>query len=161
MTDERTAAAAGAAENPAPAATAPAQSAPPAPPVPPAQSAQSAPPIAPAPFGAPAAARNPYGTLGVVGFALSLLGPLSIAGLVVSIVALVQSKRRGFGNGFALAGIIIAGVGLLVAAVVIAVAVPALVDAAQTCARLGDGVHQIGDATYTCAPGSFSVHHDF
>ena len=161
MTDERTAAAAGAAENPAPASTAPAQSAPPAPPVPPAQSAQSAPPIAPAPFGAPAAARNPYGTLGVVGFALSLLGPLSIAGLVVSIVALVQSKRRGFGNGFALAGIIIAGVGLLVAAVVIAVAVPALVDAAQTCARLGDGVHQIGDATYTCAPGSFSVHHDF
>jgi len=157
MTDERTAAAAGAAENPAAAAIAP---------------AQSGPPIAPAPFGAPAAtapaapltaaaARNPYGTLGVVGFALSLLGPLSIAGLVVSIVALVQSKRRGFGNGFALAGIIIAGVGLLVAAVVIAVAVPALVDAAQTCARLGDGVHQIGDAQYTCAPGSFSVHHGF
>jgi len=152
MTDERTAAAAGAAENPAAAATAPAQSAPPAP---------FGAPAATAPFTAPVAARNPYGTLGVVGFALSLLGPLSIAGLVVSIVALVQSKRRGFGNGFALAGIIIAGVGLLVAAVVIAVAVPALVDAAQTCARLGDGVHQIGDATYTCAPGSFSVHHDF
>ena len=161
MTDERTAAAAGAAENPAPAATAPAQSAPPIAPAPfgaPAATAPAAPFTAPA---APAAARNPYGTLGVVGFALSLLGPLSIAGLVVSIVALVQSKRRGFGNGFALAGIIIAGVGLLVAAVVIAVAVPALVDAAQTCARLGDGVHQIGDAQYTCAPGSFSVHHGF
>jgi len=146
MTDEHAAAAP--AEIPAPSPAAPGPGAPA--------------PVAPAP-GAPAAAApgNPYVTLGVIGFALSLLGPLSIAGLVVSIVALVKSKRRGFGNGFALAGIIIAGVGLLVAAVVIALAVPALVDAAQTCARLGDGVHQLGDATYTCAPGSFSVHHGF
>ena len=146
MTDEHAAAAP--AEIPVPAPAAPGPGAPA--------------PAAPAP-GAPAAAApgNPYVTLGVIGFALSLLGPLSIAGLVVSIVALVKSKRRGFGNGFALAGIIIAGVGLLVAAVVIALAVPALVDAAQTCARLGDGVHQLGDATYTCAPGSFRVHHGF
>jgi len=146
MTDEHAAAAP--AEIPAPSPAAPGPGAPA--------------PVAPAP-GAPTAAApgNPYVTLAVIGFALSLLGPLSIAGLVVSIVALVKSKRRGFGNGFALAGIIIAGVGLLVAAVVIALAVPALVDAAQTCARLGDGVHQLGDATYTCAPGSFSVHHGF
>ena len=156
MTDEHAAAAPAEIPAPSPAAPGPGAPAPVAPaPVAPAAAAPAAPP---APSVAPG---NPYVTLGVIGFALSLLGPLSIAGLVVSIVALVKSKRRGFGNGFALAGIIIAGVGLLVAAVVIALAVPALVDAAQTCARLGDGVHQLGDATYTCAPGSFSVHHGF
>ena len=119
---------------------------------------------APAPYTAvapPVAPRNPYATLGVVGFALSLLGPLSIAGLIISIIALVKSKRRGFGNGFALAGIIIAGVGLVAALLIAAIAVPALVDAAQTCARLGDGVHQVGDATYTCTPTSFNVHRGF
>ena len=118
-------------------------------------------PAADAAVAAPISSRNPYGTLGVVGFALSLLGPLSIAGLIISIIALVKSKRRGFGNGFALAGIIIAGVGLLVALLFAAFAVPALVDAAQTCARLGEGVHQVGDATYTCTPTSFHVQHGF
>jgi len=118
-------------------------------------------PAAVPPSGTPPAGGNPHLTLGIVGFALSLLGPLSIAGLVISIIALVASKRKGFGNGFALAGIIIASAALLTLAIILAVTVPALVDAAQTCGRLGDGVHQVGSATYTCAPGSFHVHRGF
>ena len=124
-----------------------------------------APALAPAPSGAPSGTRsggsNPYLALGIVGFALSLLGPLSIAGLVVSIIALVASKRKGSGNGFALAGIIIACAALLTISIILALTLPALIDAAETCGRLGDGVHQVGSATYTCAPGSFSVHSGF
>jgi len=114
-----------------------------------------------APVATPPEPRNPYGVLGVVGFALSFFFVLNIAGLVISIVALVKSKRHGFGNGFALAGIIIAGIGIAVFIVVAALVAPTLIDAAQTCARLGDGVHQIGSATYSCTPTSFSVHHGF
>lgn len=52
----------------------------------------------------------PGKTLGIVGFVLAILGPLSVAGLVVSIIGLVQSKKAGAKNGFALAGIIISAV---------------------------------------------------
>lgn len=51
----------------------------------------------------------------------------------------------------------IASVGVLITVILIAAAVGALVDAAQTCARLGNGVHTVGNATYSCAPGSFYV----
>src|SRR4051794_14159264 len=53
----------------------------------------------------------PGKTLGIVGFVLSLLGPLTVAGLIVSIIGMVQSKRANAKNGFALAGIIIGAVG--------------------------------------------------
>lgn len=108
-----------------------------------------------------AAPKNPHLVLGIVGFALSFFFILNIAGLIVSIIALVKSKRKGFSNGFALAGIIIASLGILFIAVIAALTVPTLVDAAQTCARLGDGVHQLNGATYTCTPSSFNVHRDF
>jgi len=113
---------------------------------------------APAP---PTPPRSPYFTLGVVGFALSLIAILNIAGLVISIVALVKSRRRGFRNGFALAGVIIAGVGVGIGLIILGTAIPTLVDAAQTCARLGTGVHELDGATYTCTPTSFQVYHPF
>ena len=43
----------------------------------------------------------------------------------------------------------------------VATAVPTLIDASQTCARLGDGVHELDGATYTCTPTSFSVYRHF
>ncbi len=105
--------------------------------------------------------KDPNFVLGVVGFALSFIGVLDIAGLIISIIAFTKSKRRGFNNGFALAGIIIAGIGVLITAIIVMLIVPTLIDAAQTCARLGDGVHQINGATYTCTPTSFYVSRGF
>jgi hypothetical protein len=105
--------------------------------------------------------KDPNFILGVVGFALSFIGVLNIAGLIISIIAFTKSKRLGINNGFALAGIIIAGIGVLFVAIVLLLIVPTLVDAAQTCARLGDGVHRIAGATYTCTPTSFHVSRGF
>lgn len=107
--------------------------------------------------GEDSAPRDPFKSFGVVGFVLSLFAILNIAGLVISIVALVRSKRAGFRNRFALAGLVIASIGVLITFILIAAAVGGMVDAAQTCTRLGNGVHTVGNATYSCAPGSFYV----
>jgi hypothetical protein len=104
------------------------------------------------------ASGKPGFVLGIVGFALSLIAVLNIVGLILSIISLVKSRRAGYTNGFALAGVIIGGLGVLLLAVIAVLAVPALVDAAETCARLGDGVHEVNGATYTCTPTSFGVH---
>ncbi|MCB7136987.1 DUF4190 domain-containing protein [Cellulosimicrobium marinum] len=60
-----------------------------------------------------APAQNPGKTMGIVGFVLSFLGCLSIVGIILSIVALNKSKKAGFSNGLALAGIIIGAVVLI------------------------------------------------
>lgn len=99
----------------------------------------------------------PGRTLGIVGFALSFFILLNIPGLVLSIVALVMSKRAGHKNGLALAGIIIASVGIIGAILIVAIVAPFLIDAAQTCEQLGDGVQVVGNSTYSCTPTSFSV----
>ncbi|WP_448808637.1 DUF4190 domain-containing protein [Agromyces bauzanensis] len=94
---------------------------------------------------------------GIIGFVLSFFTILNIAGLTISIVALIRSKRAGFRNRFALAGLVISSIGVIITILVTSVAVSTLVGAAQTCARLGDGVHTIGSSTYTCTPTSFHV----
>ena len=117
-------------------------------------------PTVPAPPSIPAAsepARDPYRVLGIVGFVLSFFAFLNLAGLTISIIALVRSKRAGFRNRFALAGTMISSIGVVITIVVTSFAVSTLVGAAQTCARLGDGIHTIGSATYTCTPTSFYV----
>ncbi|MFZ4894429.1 DUF4190 domain-containing protein [Plantibacter sp. Mn2098] len=111
----------------------------------------------PAGWGPLPAPTNPHKTLSIVGFILSFFFLLNFAGLVVSIVAMVKSRRAGFGSGFALAGIIIGGLGVLLTLAVLAMAIPALIDGASTCAELGNGTHVIGDRVYTCTPGSFYV----
>lgn len=90
------------------------------------------------------------GALGIIGFVLSLLGPLTVAGLVVSIVGMVQSRRAHAKNGFALAGIIIGAVGavlLILAVVFMVIGVGYL---AQVCGELGPGTHFQDGVTYTC-----------
>lgn len=106
---------------------------------------------------APDASRDPYRVFGIVGFVLSLIALLNIAGLIISIIAWVRSRRAGFRNRFALLGTAIGSIGVLATVVIGGVAASALVDAAQTCARLGTGVHVIGSSTYTCTPTSFYV----
>lgn len=111
---------------------------------------------------APPASANRHSILAIIGFILSLLPFFfNLAGLVISIIALVKSKRAGTQSGFAFAGVLIGSASVLltalVASILIATLGPIFVDAAETCARLGVGVHEIGDATYTCGYGSFSV----
>ncbi len=123
------------------------------------------PPADPAPVAGPPAPPttghwvpyDPGRTLGIVGFALSFIFPINIAGLILSIVGMVKSRRAGVSNGFALAGIIISAVGILISAVVITLIATTLIGAAVTCAQLGTGVHVVGNATYTCTPTSFYV----
>ncbi|MGW4929778.1 hypothetical protein ACWEOH_11525 [Agromyces sp. NPDC004153] len=114
-----------------------------------------------APAAASPTAPVPGRTLGIVGFALSFLALVNVVALALSIVALVRSKRAGHQNGFAIAGIVIAGVGVTVTLLILGAIVPNLVDAAQTCAQLGTGVHEVGSSTYTCTPTSFHVFRRF
>jgi len=104
-----------------------------------------------------AAPARPGRTLGVVGFVLSFVGFINVAGLIISIVAMVKSKRASQKNGFALAGIIISIAGILFCAGIISIIAPVLIQAGQQCARLGNGTHVIEKSTYTCTPTSFRV----
>ena len=112
----------------------------------------------PTPYTVPPSTDFPGRTLGIVGFVLSFLFVLDIGGLILCIISLRQARRAGRTNGLAVAGIVVAALGIVVSAIVVIVSVSALVDAAQTCARLGDGVHVVGNSTYTCTPTSFYVH---
>jgi hypothetical protein len=53
------------------------------------------------------AAADPGNTLGIVGLILAIIPCTTTIGLVLSIVAFIISRRAGFQNGKALAGIII------------------------------------------------------
>jgi len=53
------------------------------------------------------AAADPCNTLGIVGLILAIIPCTSTIGLVLSIVAFIISRRAGFQNSKALAGIII------------------------------------------------------
>ncbi|CAM3786629.1 MULTISPECIES: DUF4190 domain-containing protein [Tsukamurella] len=54
---------------------------------------------------------DPESTLGIVGLVLALF--CGLPGLIVSLIALNNSKRRGYRNTIALVGAIIGGVGTL------------------------------------------------
>ncbi|MDQ1609605.1 MAG: hypothetical protein QOE16_2337 [Microbacteriaceae bacterium] len=109
-------------------------------------------PTLPLPYGQPPS--RPGRVLGIVGFVLSFVFPLDIVGLVLCIVALVQSRHAGHKNGFALAGLIISLAGIVFSAAILAFLIPSMVDLFQTCGRLGNGVHHVGNAIYTCTPTS-------
>jgi hypothetical protein len=55
----------------------------------------------------PQPAVDPGNTLGIVGLILAIIPCTSTIGMVLSIVAYIVSRRAGFQNGKALAGIII------------------------------------------------------
>ena len=93
------------------------------------------------------ASVNPGRSLGIAGFVLSIIVPVSLIGLILSIIALVQSKRAGMKNGFALAGIIIGAVVVIGAILLLTLGFSTLF---QTCQELGNGVHEVNGVTYTC-----------
>lgn len=125
-----------------------------APPAPTYSAPPAAQPYAAAPpaYGAPANATVPGRTMGIVAFALSFF--FQLVALILGIIALVQSRKAGAKNGWALAAIIISSVlivvGIIVAIVIFAVVVPAATaEFLRLCAEYGNGVHEIGGTTVT------------
>lgn len=74
----------------------------------------------PATYGAPVQQTIPGRTMGIVAFILSFF--IQLIALILGIVALVQSRKAGHKNGFAVAAIIISSV-LMVIGVIIFIAV--------------------------------------
>jgi len=102
----------------------------------------------PQPYPPATPATDPARTLGIAGLVLSIF--TSVVGLIISIVAFRKSKRAGFKNGAALAGIVVGAIttlGVLTAGITAGVAATSLV---STCQDLGPGQHVVNGVTYTC-----------
>ncbi|MFD6094395.1 DUF4190 domain-containing protein [Oerskovia sp. NPDC060338] len=104
------------------------------------------------PGGVPGApAQDPGKTLGIVGLVLSIIGCTSLIGLILSIVALNKSKKAGYKNGIALAGIIVGAV-LLVGTIIFGIiAGIGAMELIEKCSELGPGVWEENGITYTCS----------
>lgn len=111
----------------------------------------SAPPPA---YGPPAGATVPGRTMGIVAFILSFF--VQLIALILGIVALVQSRKAGHKNGWALAAIIISAVLMVVGAIVFfAVVIPLLTfssEALQACQAVGfEGTVTVGGIPVDCS----------
>jgi hypothetical protein len=92
---------------------------------------------------------NPGRGLGIAGLVLAFLIPP--LGLILSIVAKVQSSKAGVRNGVATAGIIVSIVVMILWIVGIVLGSTLLFGGIiQACAELGPGVWNVGGVTYTC-----------
>jgi hypothetical protein len=107
-------------------------------------------PAAGAPVPAPPGTDYPGKILGIVGLILVFF--TTIIGLIVSAIALNQSKRAGYKNTPAKVGVILGIISVVLAVValivVFAVVLPGI---ASQCAELGPGVHEVNGVTYTCS----------
>jgi hypothetical protein len=108
-------------------------------------------PAAPAP--APAGTDFPGKTLGIVGLILAIF--FNLIGLIVSAIALNQSKKAGYKNGPAKAGVIVGAILLvlsIIGTIIFVVAGAALFGGiVDMCAQLGEGVWEVDGVTYTCS----------
>lgn len=95
----------------------------------------------------------PGATMGIVSLVLSVIG-LHLVGIVLGFVALAESKRAGHSNGFALAGVIVGCVLLVVSIVVVSLTIAGGVAfwgfITEACRDLGSGVWNVDGITYTC-----------
>jgi len=113
-------------------------------------------PAAPPPAGQYAAPppATPGRTLGIVALILSFF--MSLVGLILGIIALVQSRKAGQKNGFALAAIIVGAVltvvGIIVTIAILSALGAAAAEYARLCAEYGSGTHTISgvDVTLVC-----------
>jgi hypothetical protein len=107
---------------------------------------------APAPTQTTAPATVPGKGLGIAGLILAILVPL--VGLILSIIAKSQSKKAGYKNGPATAGIwisiILMVLGIAIAIIVAVTLGSAVGNVAAVCAELGEGVWEVDGVTYTC-----------
>lgn len=85
---------------------------------------------------------NPGRTLGITGLILAFIPFLNPIGLILSIVALVKSRRAGMGNGLAVAGIIVGALATIILVLVILLlvaAAPFVGEIAELCEQTGPG----------------------
>ena len=91
---------------------------------------QSYPAAPPPAYGAPTTATIPGRTMGIVAFILSFF--IQLAGLILGIIALVQSRKAGQKNGWAVAAIIISVVLMLLGVILFfALVIPLLTFSAE------------------------------
>ncbi|MBG6183309.1 hypothetical protein IWX65_001258 [Arthrobacter sp. CAN_A214] len=105
-------------------------------------------------YGAPPR-DNPGRTLGIVGFVLAFIPFLNPVGVIVSIIALVKSKKAGMGNGLAVAGIIIgalATIGLVLLIAGLVAAAPLIQEVAEFCEQAGPGPQIYNGQEIDCGP---------
>ncbi|WP_378148233.1 DUF4190 domain-containing protein [Cnuibacter sp. UC19_7] len=102
-----------------------------------------------APVKAPPGTDFPGKTLGIVGLILAIVIPL--VGLILSIVARVQSKKAGYKNTLATAGIIVGAVIMAIYIIIWIVAAIAIAGVVAQCGDLGPGVHYVNGVTITCS----------
>ena len=114
------------------------------PPAPAAPQYQAAPPAQ----GYAAPGSVPGKTLGIVGLILAFLAP--VIGLILSIVAKVQSRKAGVPNGIATAGIIVGAILTVVGIIIVIISIVAASALVSQCADLGPGEHIIDGVRYTC-----------
>lgn len=98
----------------------------------------------------PAAAPVPGKTLGIVALILAFF--VQIVGLILGIVALVQSRRAGVKNTPAVWAIVLSSVFMVIGIIIAVVLATATAGAlASACAELGPGIHELADGTtITC-----------
>lgn len=105
---------------------------------------------APGPY--PVAAQPaPSAALAIVGLVTAAIPCTALVGLVISIVVLVRGRRGGVpGRGLAVAGVIVGALWLVAGIVALALGAFGIAGLVDTCAELGDGVHEVDGVTYTC-----------
>ncbi|WP_066301974.1 DUF4190 domain-containing protein [Arthrobacter luteolus] len=108
-----------------------------------------------------APAQKPGKVMGIVGLVLSCLFFIpyaSVAGLILSIIGLVQSRKAKESNGPALAGIIIGAVVLAITVIatifLFVFAAGAVFDVVEVCQEYGPGTHFVDGMTYECGVNS-------
>jgi hypothetical protein len=97
--------------------------------------------------------ENPGRTLGITGLVLAFIPFLNPIGLILSIVALVKSRRAGMSNGLAVAGIIVGALAtiiLVLAIILIIAAVPYAREIAEFCEQNGPGPHTFRGQQIDC-----------
>ncbi|WP_404432170.1 DUF4190 domain-containing protein [Microbacterium lacus] len=114
---------------------------------------QGYPAAPPSAYGSPATAAIPGKTLGIVAFVLSFF--TGLIALILGIVALVQSKKAGHKNGWAVAAIIISSVlmviGIIVTIVWITYAVGLANQVMVNCGTGGSGFVEVWGQQVPCS----------
>lgn len=101
----------------------------------------------PAPGGA-AAAPVPGKTLGIVALIVAFF--FQLIGLILGIVALVQSRKAGVKNTPAVWAIIVSVVLMVIGLIIAIIVFTSLGAALNVCGDLGPGVHEVNGVTITC-----------
>lgn len=100
-------------------------------------------PVAPQPAPSP--------TLAIVGLVTAAIPCTALVGLVISIVVLVRGRRGGVpGRGLAVAGVVVGALWLVAGIVALALGAFGVASLVETCAELGNGVHEVDGVRYEC-----------